>query len=217
MNHNPIGKIIICFLSFVLFISCDSDKDVRVIYQSKNKQQDEKPQDPVHVHSAPKAPVANAVADTHPTSSHHDLTWQVPSHWSKGKVSSMRLGSYIVKEGNDIADVTVFLFRNGVGDVLSNINRWRQQMSLPTMAVVELEKQGQKIQVSGFPGTLVNLKGKFGGMSGEQSATGYRMLGLIAITDHGSVVVKMTGTEGLIANNSEHFASFYKSFVFKKH
>lgn len=46
--------------------------------------------------------------------------------------------------------------------ILSNVNRWRQQMQLPPIEAGELDKQSEKIELDGTTATAVDLRGPAG-------------------------------------------------------
>lgn len=43
--------------------------------------------------------------------------------------------------------------------VLSNVNRWRQQMNLDPITAAELDKQSEKIELDGATAVVVDLRG----------------------------------------------------------
>lgn len=59
-------------------------------------------------------------------------TWETPKHWLPGKVSSMRVGSFLVQDENGKElDFSITTFPGDVGGLLPNINRWLGQVNLP--------------------------------------------------------------------------------------
>lgn len=65
------------------------------------------------------------------------LQWQLPTGWvERYDGDGIRWGSFYNK-GLDAA-VTVTRFPGGVGDEISNINRWRTQVELPAITSAEM-------------------------------------------------------------------------------
>ena len=57
--------------------------------------------------------------------------WFIPEGWEPGKKSSMRIGSFAVKEGNDSSlDISVTAFPGDLGGLLPNVERWLGQIGL---------------------------------------------------------------------------------------
>jgi hypothetical protein len=57
--------------------------------------------------------------------------WFIPEGWEPGKKSSMRIGSFAVKDGNDSSlDISVTAFPGDLGGLLPNVERWLGQIGL---------------------------------------------------------------------------------------
>ena len=57
--------------------------------------------------------------------------WFIPKGWEPGKKSSMRIGSFAVKDGNDSSlDISVTAFPGDLGGLLPNVERWLGQIGL---------------------------------------------------------------------------------------
>jgi hypothetical protein len=57
--------------------------------------------------------------------------WFIPEGWEPGKKSSMRIGSFSVKDGKDSSlDISVTSFPGDLGGLLPNVERWLGQIGL---------------------------------------------------------------------------------------
>lgn len=84
-----------------------------------------------------------------------DLTWDVPKHWQPGRASNMRKGSY----QTGALDIAVTSFPGDVGGEAANVNRWRQQLGLPTLPDNEVAATvSDETSVSGLPLRVVELQ-----------------------------------------------------------
>ncbi len=145
-----------------------------------------------------------------------DLVLKVPNTWKTAKGSSMRLATYAIPkvEGDaDDAELSIFNFGGGGGEVGANITRWLGQF----------DGAGRTSKVTkGMAGEneyyFVDISGTFkkpkpGSPPFRQetvAAEGYRMLGVIlVIKDKGVYYLKLAGPKKTIkAAEAEYRASF---------
>jgi hypothetical protein len=122
----------------------------------------------------------------------------------------MRAASFRVagKDGKQ-ADVSVVPLPGLAGSDLDNVNRWRGQVGLPGVSQAELAKLAQPVEVAGQPASLYEQAGSNPG-SGDKSCI------LAAITRRDGVAwfFKMTGDDGLVAEQKPAFIEFLKSVSF---
>ena len=62
-------------------------------------------------------------------------TWTLPKGWSDKPASGMRLGTIIIPNGDATLSGGIFEFG---GDLIGNVNRWRQQVGLPESTETEI-------------------------------------------------------------------------------
>jgi hypothetical protein len=95
-----------------------------------------------------------------PAAGNAAFDFTTPKGWSPGKPSAMRKASLAIAKDEMVADVSVFAFPAESNDLLSNVNRWRQQVGLKPVTKEELEKGVKKLDVSGESGDYVELVGE---------------------------------------------------------
>jgi hypothetical protein len=138
------------------------------------------------------------------------LAYKVPAGWQEAPPGQMRVASFRVagKDGKQ-ADVSVIPLPGLAGSDLDNVNRWRGQVGLPGVAEEELTKLAQTVEIAGQPAKLYEQTGTNPG-SGEKASI------LAAITRRDGVAwfFKMTGDEGLVAEQKPTFVEFLKSVSF---
>ncbi|MCA9188092.1 MAG: hypothetical protein KDA99_20835, partial [Planctomycetales bacterium] len=130
-------------------------------------------------------------------------TWSLPEAWNNvPNTSSMREATIAVGDHSPPLDLSVTRLAIG-GDsyaayLLMNVNRWRNQMSLPPLDAEGLKRETTVIDLSGDEATLVDLLGVFdqgmrppfaGGMSGAASGAlpdGHPPIGPVAPPSSGA-------------------------------
>ncbi len=90
--------------------------------------------------------------------------WTVPEGWRQKGESGMRFATLEFGPADKSLELTVIPLPIPPGDrsayVLSNVNRWRQQVNLEPIAAAELDQQSEKIEIDGATAVLVDLNGK---------------------------------------------------------
>ena len=122
----------------------------------------------------------------------------------------MRAASFRVagKDGKQ-ADVSVIPLPGLAGSDLDNVNRWRGQVGLPGVSEAELAKLAQPVEIAGQSAGLYEQAGSNPG-SGDKS----RILAAITRRDGVAWFFKMTGDDGLVAEQKPAFIEFLKSVSF---
>jgi hypothetical protein len=92
--------------------------------------------------------------------------WTLPEGWRQKAGSGMRFATLEFGSADQAIELTVIPLGVPPGEpsayVLSNVNRWRQQLQLPPLAAEELDKQTEKIELDGTTATAVDLRGSAG-------------------------------------------------------
>ena len=83
-------------------------------------------------------------------STSEELIWDMPNTWIPSSGSSMRIASFNVPYLNEFGDLSVIKLGGSGGGIESNINRWRRQLSLEPISLMEIEKD------------IINKDGKLG-------------------------------------------------------
>jgi hypothetical protein len=138
------------------------------------------------------------------------LEYKRPEAWQEVAPGQMRVASFRVagKDGKQ-ADVSVIPLPGMAGSDLDNVNRWRGQVGLTGVSEAELATLAQPVEIAGQPAKLYEQAGASPG-SGEKS----RILAAITRRDGVAWFFKMTGDEGLVAEQKPAFVEFLKSVTF---
>ena len=130
--------------------------------------------------------------------------WTVPTNWTAGTASSMRIATFkVAGEDKHSAEIVVSVFPGDVGGALANINRWRGQVGLGPIKQEDVAGMTTPIEADGVKGNVVNI-----------DAGAKRML--VATLPHAgnSWFFKMTGDVPLVEAQKENFLQFVKSVKF---
>lgn len=126
--------------------------------------------------------------------------WQsVPANREFGQEAAFR-----ISDGDRTANMSV---STAGGNLLQNINRWREQVGLPEVGPNELPKLIQKVRVGGASADYVDLVG-------PEAAGGKRTLGAILSRDGRTWFFKLHGPAGLVEKEKSRFEQFLASVRF---
>ena len=136
------------------------------------------------------------------------FAWNTPSSWMEGKKSSMRLASYSVPFSNGTADLSITNFSGDGGGVLSNVNRWRKQINLPSQSIDEINANAltEKSNLGDYQiYKIINFEN-------EETA----FLCSILSIKNSTIFVKMSSTKQGIEELGSQFVDFCSSFRYTK-
>jgi hypothetical protein len=138
------------------------------------------------------------------------LQWKLPAGWEEAPPGEMRAASFRVKgaDGKQ-AEVSVVPLPGLAGSDLDNVNRWRGQVGLAPVSEAELSKLAQPVEVGGQAAQLYEQAGQNPG-SGEAT----RILAAVLRREGVAWFFKMTGEDGLVAQQKPVFVDFLKSISF---
>ena len=142
-------------------------------------------------------------------SSQPPLQYTLPAGWEKKALTQMRVASFGISQAGKQADVSVIPLGGMAGNDPANVNRWRGQVGLDSMADAELSKLAEKITVGEQPADLYDLAGTSPG-SGDAE----RIIGVILHRDNTAWFFKMTGEARLVEKQKPAFIAFLKSVQF---
>ena len=66
--------------------------------------------------------------------------WEKPESWIPSEGSSMRLASFAIPYSGGSGDLSVVQLGGTGGGLESNVNRWRRQLNLDPLSLIEIEK-----------------------------------------------------------------------------
>jgi hypothetical protein len=138
-----------------------------------------------------------------------DLTWTAPDGWDQSPDRPMRAVTFTMGE-NGATECYVSVFPGDAGGLVSNINRWAQQIGadpLSEPAIAELPV----VTIMGGQAPLLEFTGAFSdSMSGTEIADA-TLLGAIGEHAGYSIFVKLVGPAADVAQQKERFVAFCES------
>lgn len=131
--------------------------------------------------------------------------WTAPSHWKQQAPGAMQAAKYKVGEGKAGAEITA-VFLGGMGGALkANLDRWRNQLSLPASGEGEVEKLAPPFPALGSGARIVELSGS----TGEGDAAD--MIVLLVPSGRGTWFYKLMGDKAVVAKEKDALVAFVKS------
>lgn len=88
--------------------------------------------------------------------------WTLPDDWKQKPGNDIRFATLLVPGEKKPMELTVIkLPRNGPLDklLLDNVNRWRDQITLPALTAEQLQGETERLTVAGVESTVVSLEG----------------------------------------------------------
>jgi hypothetical protein len=113
----------------------------------------------------------------------------------------MRVGNFLISNGNKQAEVSIVPFPGDVGTELSNVNRWRNQTGLSDIS--EADISSENVSIGDAAGKLYDLPG-----------SDLQTIAAILEKDGTTWFFKMQGSKELVAQNKPAFVEFLKSIHF---
>lgn len=136
------------------------------------------------------------------------LKFQAPAEWQSGPATQFSVASFIASYQGKEAKITL---SNASGDLLSNVNRWRQQIQLPPIDQTALEGAATKLKIDGRDATYIEIIGQ-AAPEGQQA-----IYGVVVVQSPGQTwFVKMMGDAAVAFRERERFLGFVSSFRFEK-
>ncbi|MEW6157541.1 MAG: hypothetical protein AB1813_08920 [Verrucomicrobiota bacterium] len=133
--------------------------------------------------------------------------WQVPAGWEERPPTMMVLAKFgVAASGGGTAEISVSKLAGEGGGLLANVNRWRNQISLPPVSEADLPGMIQTLDPPGSKAILVD-------MIGVDPRTGQKTRVLAAIVPHSTQTwfYKMNGEEKLVGEQKAAFIKFVQS------
>lgn len=137
------------------------------------------------------------------------MLWTTPPGWSELPPTALRIANFRVA-GDPNAECYLTTLTGEGGGLEANVNRWRSQMQQPPLGASEVAALPRH-EMFGRPAVLVEVDGTWSGMSGDQSGTDYRLVGLLLVDPTESKFLKMTGPKAIVAAETAHFKELASS------
>ena len=134
----------------------------------------------------------------------------LPAGWQQLPPDQMRVGNYaIAGPGGAKAQVTVIPLPAGSGSELANVNRWRAQVGLGTIAAENLAAESHEAKIAGATGLYYEFSG-----SSPESGNTSRLIA--AIQQHGDSVwyFKILGDDALVKAQKDAFLGFLAKYKY---
>jgi len=138
-----------------------------------------------------------------------EAPWVVPRGWEATPGDPMRLARFAVRGTNDAAaDVSVISFNLNASQA-DIVNIWREQIKLPPLDSDQVAAQAKKVQLGSASGELFELVSTEPVLDGKSAA---RVLVVLFKHEESTWIVKMSGTDELVAAEKPTFLTFLNSF-----
>lgn len=133
------------------------------------------------------------------------LSYDLPKNWAEKDPGAVRVASFDVTVAGSTGDVSIVNLAGDGGGLLSNTNRWRQQLELAPTDQAGLKNSVKDIQIDGNKGYFMAL---YTAMEGKGM--------LVALVEQGGQTwfIKMVGPAKLIQAQEADFQTFAKSIKF---
>lgn len=132
--------------------------------------------------------------------------WTVPAGWQEGPLAQFLLAKYVIAGADGAqAAVNVSVLAGDGGGLLSNVNRWRTQIGLPSVAEAELANLPM-IDASGGKATVIEFTGT-DGRTGKPAG----VIGVVLPRGAQTWFYKLAGDPGLVAQQKEALTNFVQS------
>ena len=138
------------------------------------------------------------------------VTWKLPAGWQELPPSQMRVGHFMIRGENGQQAVATIIPLGGTGGGnLSNVNRWRSQVSLAAITDEEANKLAEPVEIAGAKGALYDFLGQL-----PEDQKKARLMSAVLYRDGTAWFFKMVGDDALVVAQKPAFVSFLKTIEF---
>ncbi len=137
--------------------------------------------------------------------------FEVPKDWQVAEANSFSSSRFQIGKGDRLATVTVTALSVDGGGLAVNVNRWRNQVGLESLAEQDALKSLQPIKVDGIAGHALDVTGP----DATNKAT-QRILVVVFKRDDQTWFFKIQGPASLVGEQKTAFEGFIKSVHFEK-
>lgn len=145
-----------------------------------------------------------------PSPSASGITFKTPEGWTRGKVGGMRKAGFQVEDGKEKIEITVIDLAAAANDLLTNVNRWRDQVGLKAVTGEQLKELVRDVDVGGVEGQYVELVGP------AEANPRKSLLGVIAFDGDKAWFIKLIGDAKLAEREKAKFEAFVGSIKFRE-
>jgi hypothetical protein len=139
-----------------------------------------------------------------PTAPRGPLQYQTPAGWRELPASGMRAAAFQIGDGDNKAEMTVIVLGGAAGGLLPNVNRWRDQVGLPSLAS-EDEIKAEPVPTGGGEAKFIRIEG----------TSGRGMLAAILPRDGRVWFFKLMGDQSVTDQQQDAFKGFLESVRFQ--
>lgn len=133
------------------------------------------------------------------------LTYDTPQGWTPGKTGGFRKAAFEVRDGGKKVEITAIDLPAAGGELLPNVNRWRQQIQLEPTTQEQLDRDIKMINVGPLSGDYIELVGP------KTADPHQTILGVIVNTGDKAWFFKLQGDAALAEREKQRFAAFVQS------
>ncbi|HET6884075.1 MAG TPA: hypothetical protein VFI31_28230 [Pirellulales bacterium] len=134
------------------------------------------------------------------------LKYEVPDGWQEVPATRFRKASFRISDGGQSGDVSVTDLDASAGDLLPNVNRWREQVGLGPTTQLDVDRHVSSVDVGP---EAARHEGQYIEMIGDEKAT----LAVIVKAAGRAWFIKLTGDKLLVERQRDHFKSFVQSLA----
>ncbi len=154
------------------------------------------------------APIAGKPSSANGSSADAMIQVTPPESWKSLKPQMFQTHRWEIVDGDERAECSISPLGAAGADLLSNVNRWRGQIQLPSIESDGLKDVVTEMEIDGQPAKLVSLKQPEGTDDAES------ILGVIAMRGSTAWFVKLRGNQAFVERQQGDFEAFCKSIHF---
>ena len=138
-----------------------------------------------------------------------EYAWDTPYGWRELEPTTFRVANFAIGPDQE-GECYLTVLPGGGGGLAANINRWREQMSLPPLdeeAIAELPT----IEVLGEEAVIVEMEGTYVGMRGDRYDEEFGLGGILVMADGALLTIKMTAPLPVMQGELDNMIAFAQS------
>jgi hypothetical protein len=155
----------------------------------------------------PSSPASDAIGSPAADSA-GGIRWTAPATWQRAPERATRTVSFFIDPEKTV-ECYVTILGGDAGGALANVNRWRGQMSQPSISDADLAAF-PRIPMLGGEAILAEISH---GERDKGGALDTQMLAVVGSLEGRTVFVKVTGPRALVESQREAFVAFCKSLA----
>ena len=141
------------------------------------------------------------------------LAFETPEGWTESSGSSFRIASFQIElEGFDPGDFSITRFPGDAGGVFANVNRWRQQIGLPSWSESQVDSNAKPVAAEDLQFNFFDLAPR---TEEEKKRVEERILAAVMEHDGQSYFFKLRGEIFLVETQLNTFLQLLRSTRFE--